>query len=63
MEMTTRPMTNEDTVYITIWPDGSWCYDDEFELYSADKSDDFLRTPLPSDVGPDYIDEWISCQM
>ena len=44
-----------DTIY--IWPDGTWCYQDELEDYGF-MSDDYCVTYAPCDWSEDDIDTY-----
>jgi len=52
--------SNDHVAY--VWPNGDWCWEDEYEEYSHNKSDDCAEVIVPDEVvdqGEDYIDEWI----
>lgn len=51
-----RPMSNQ---FISVWADGSWCYDDELSEMTH-KSDDFFRLELPDELSDQEIDQYIA---
>jgi hypothetical protein len=31
---------------VCIWPDGDWCYEEDYEEFGINKSDDYITRPL-----------------
>jgi DNA-directed RNA polymerase subunit M/transcription elongation factor TFIIS len=46
------------TTYICVWPDDTWCYEDEVEQQTH-KSDDYFKLRVPEGKDPDeYLAEF-----
>jgi len=51
---------NEHVAY--VWPNGDWCWEDEYEEYSSNKSDDCASVAVPNEVmdqNDDAIEDWV----
>jgi len=44
---------------ICVWPDGSYCYEQDLEEYLQDHSDDYVRVPLYS-VDNESFDRYVA---